>query len=289
MGGCIDREVRCTQVPVYNKPKNSGQGSAFPTSQDALIFRPKSNQATSDNILGSDFALATTSRRKKDWDTLRKLVTSTEAVIGKANINTLWATAPTKVGALSLAYMSQGAYEQPSVLSTFVLEMVPFLLMAMNSGQKELSDHALLFLYFTIDHISKVTREEILGLKGFNVLISVMNDSRSDPRQFAATICHSLYKNNVKAQSKFLESGGGQHLIHLLMRECDDENNVVQLLTFLQDLISITADGETKVIREHAEVLSNSSIHDTLSCLNFENFSPETNEEVDKLMRLLAK
>jgi len=239
--------------------------------------------------MGSDFAQAVQARRKKDWELLRKLVTSTEAIVGRANIKIEWGATPTRVGSLALAYLAQGAKEDPSTLSTYVLEMVPFLLLNVKSDDKEMSDNALMFMLFTIDYISKVTREEVIGLNGFKYLVTIMGESRSEPRHVAAIICHSLYKNNLNAQKKFLQAGGGQQLVQLLMRESEDEQLVVEIMNFLGDLISITVDGETKVVREHVEVLIKSNVHDILTCLNFDSFKHETFEEMDKLVRLLAE
>lgn len=184
--------------------------------------------------------------------------------------------------------MAEGANQDPSTLSIYVLEMVPCLLTAIKSGDREQADHALLFMYFTIEYVSKVTREEIIGLEGFKYLITVMTEERSEPRHIAASICHNLYKNNLTAQKMFLQAGGGKQLVQLLMRESEDEHIVVELLHFLQDLVTITKDGRVAIIREHTEELNQVNVHDILNSLVFENFHSETCEETDNLLRILA-
>jgi hypothetical protein len=185
--------------------------------------------------------------------------------------------------------MAQGACEDPPVLSRLVLEMVPYLLSAINSSLLEQADHALLFLYFTIDYISKMTVDEIIGLGGFKYLASILEDTRTEPRHLAATVCDRLYKNNLIAQRKFLQVGGGAQLVQLLMWESEDENLVTEALMFLQDLVTLTTDEQVKVVSENVEVLLQSKVHEVLNCLPFDRMLPETCEEIDKLVRILAE
>jgi hypothetical protein len=248
-----------------------------------MIFTARTHKSSSD-VATSVLAY----RRRKDWGALRRLVTSTEALPSQANFTIVWATPPTKVGSLSLAYLAEGAREDPNTLSTFVLEMVPSLLASITSGQREWGDHALLMISFTIPCMSKVTQHALIdqGLKSF---IGVMSDCRSEPRLVAVKICHSLCKNNLMAQELFLEGGGAQQLVQLLVRESEEEEAVVELLRFLEDLVTVIVNGEVRTVKAHLGVLLELKVHDVLSCLVFENYRPETCEEVDKLLRILAE
>jgi hypothetical protein len=248
-----------------------------------LIVKGRPNKTQSD-VAASVLAY----RRRKDWGALRRLVTSTEALPGQANIKLVWATPPTKVGSLSLAYLAEGSRDDPNTLSTYVLEMLPSLVASITSGQEEWGDHALLIISFTIPCISKVTRQALID-RGLSSFIGVMNEGRSERRQLAVNICHSLCKNNLHAQNLFLEGGGAQQLVQLLVRESEQEEAVVELLRFLEDLVLVIVNGEVRTVKAHLEVLLESKVHDVLSCLVFENYRPETCEEVDKLLRVLAE
>jgi hypothetical protein len=229
-------------------------------------------------------------RKNKNWKEMLEYVESKESS-GPVFINTGWTQKPNTIGSLVVAYLAFEASKNPEEISKMLPYFLPFIVQRLKEGNTIYNQHLLMLLYHSLDYANESFIQLFVEKGGMGPLIVFFLSDKIEMRQIAAAVCDKLYQDRPEIQHEFLRQQGGNKLVQLLVREWEDEESLKEIVIHILNLIEVTVEGsdEPSTILPNAEKIEQAMIRDILENLDPNQYSIDTMELVDELLRALGE
>lgn len=229
-------------------------------------------------------------RKNKNWKEMLKYGEAKEPS-GPVFINTGWTQKPNTIGSLVVAYLAFEASRNPEEISMLLPYFLTFIVQRLKEGNTIYNQHLLMLLYHSLDYADESFIQLFVEKGGLGPLIVFFLSDQFEMRQIAAAVCDKLYKDRPEIQYEFLRQQGGNKLVQLLVREWEDEESLKDIVIHILNLIEVTLEGsdEPSTILPNAEKIEQAMIRDILENLDPNQYSIETMELVDELLRALGE